>query len=42
MKIDAEFQSIIPPLTFEEKKMLEKHIERGVQRCHCVMGRYNH
>lgn len=26
MKIDAEFQSIIPPLTFEEKKMLEESI----------------
>ena len=26
MKIDAEFQSLIPPLTFEEKKMLEESI----------------
>lgn len=26
MKIDAEFQGLIPPLTFEEKKMLEESI----------------
>ena len=26
MKIDVEFQSLIPPLTFEEKKMLEESI----------------
>ena len=26
MKIDAEFQSLIPPLTYEEKKMLEESI----------------
>ena len=26
MKIDIEFQSLIPPLTFEEKKMLEESI----------------
>ena len=26
MKIDAEFKSLIPPLTFEEKKMLEESI----------------
>lgn len=26
MKIDAEFQSLIPPLTFEEKEMLEESI----------------
>lgn len=26
MKIDTEFQSLIPPLTFEEKKMLEESI----------------
>ena len=26
MKIDVEFQSLIPPLTYEEKKMLEESI----------------
>ena len=26
MKIDVEFQSLIPPLTFEEKKMLEESV----------------